>query len=129
MRSREAVRGSLLRATRFKADGTWEWKNDPRLLERHRASFTPEEYWAALEKVSVPSLFVLGQNSKLVAPETVRRMVETVPGSSATYVSKASHRVPGDNPIGFIKAVTPFLERYVLNSDAGRHRDVKLAPS
>lgn len=129
MRSREAVRGSLLRATRFKPDGTWEWKNDPRLLERHRASFTPEEYWAALEKVSVPSLFVLGQNSKLVAPETVRRMVETVPGSSATYVPKASHRVPGDNPIGFIKAVTPFLERYVPNSDVGRHRDVNLAPS
>ena len=86
MRSREAVRGSLLRATRFNPDGSWEWKNDPRLLERHRASFTPEEYWAALEKVSVPSLFVLGQNSKLVAPETVRRMVETVQGSSATYV-------------------------------------------
>ena len=129
MRSREAVRGSLLRATRFKPDGTWEWKNDPRLLERHRASFTPEEYWAALEKVSVPSLFVLGQNSKLVAPETVRRMIETVQGSSATYVPNASHRVPGDNPIGFIKAVSPFLDRYVLNSDVGRHRDVKLAPS
>lgn len=129
MRSREAVRGSLLRATRFNPDGTWEWKNDPRLLERHRASFTPEEYWAALEKVSVPSLFVLGQNSKLVAPETVRRMVETVQGSSATYVPKASHRVPGDNPIGFIKAVAPFLDRYVLNSDVGRRNDVNLAPS
>ena len=129
MRSREAVRGSLLRATRFKADGTWEWKNDQRLLERHRASFTPEEYWAALENVTVPSLFVLGQNSKLVAPETVRRMVETVPGSSATYVPKASHRVPGDNPIGFIKAVAPFLERYVLKSGVEGHSDVKLAPS
>ena len=129
MRSREAVRGSLLRATRFKADGTWEWKNDQRLLERHRASFTPEEYWAALENVTVPSLFVLGQNSKLVAPETVRRMVEMVPGSSATYVPKASHRVPGDNPIGFIKAVTPFLERYVLKSGVEGHSDVKLAPS
>ena len=34
MRSREAVKGSLLRATRLNPDGTWEWKNDPRLLEQ-----------------------------------------------------------------------------------------------
>ena len=129
MRSREAVKGSLLRATRLNPDGTWEWKNDPRLLERHRASFTPEEYWTALEKVSVPALFVLGKNSKLVAPETVRRMVETVQGSSATYVPKASHRVPGDNPIGFIKAVAPFLDRYLLESDVGRQHDVKNSPT
>ncbi len=113
MRNREAVRGSLLRATRIRSDGSWEWKNDPRLFDYHRPSFTSDDYWAALEKVNVPSLFVIGQNSKLVRPETVRRMVETVPGSSATYVPKASHRVPGDNPIGFIKAVSPFLKRYV----------------
>lgn len=114
MRNREAVRGSLLRATRVRPDGSWEWKNDPRLFDYHRPSFTSDDYWAALEKVNVPSLFVIGQNSKLVMPETVRRMIETVPGSSATYVPKASHRVPGDNPIGFIKAVAPFLDRYVI---------------
>ncbi len=114
MRNREAVRGSLLRATRVRPDGSWEWKNDQRLFDYHRPSFTSDDYWAVLEKVNVPSLFVIGQNSKLVTPETVRRMVETVPGSSATYVPKASHRVPGDNPIGFIKAVAPFLDRYVI---------------
>ena len=129
MRNRDAVRGSLLRATRVRPDGSWEWKNDQRLFDYHRPSFTSDEYWAALEKVTVPSLFVIGQNSKLVTPETVRRMVETVPGSSATYVPKASHRVPGDNPVGFIKAVSPFLDRYVLKIDVGSHRDVKPAPT
>ena len=114
MRNRDAVRGSLLRATRVRPDGSWEWKNDQRLFDYHRPSFTSDEYWAALGKVTTPTLFVLGRNSKLVTPETVRRMVETVPGSSATYVPKASHRVPGDNPVGFIKAVSPFLDRYVL---------------
>ena len=129
MRNRDAVRGSLLRATIVYPDGTWDWKNDQRLFDYHRPSFNSDDYWAALEKVTVPSLFVIGQNSKLVTPETVRRMIETVPGSSATYVPKASHRVPGDNPIGFIKAVSPFLDRYVPKSDVGRHRNVKLAPT
>ena len=113
MRNREAVRGSLLRATRVTEGGGWEWKHDPRLLEHHRPSFTPEDYWAALGKVVSPTLFVLGKNSKLVTTDTVRRMVEMVPGSSAGYVPNASHRVPGDNPVGFIRAVKPFLERYV----------------
>ena len=129
MRTRQAVEGSLLRATRVRSDGSWEWKHDPRLLEHHRASFTSDDYWAAMSRVTTPTLFVLGRNSKLVTTDTVRRMVETVSGSSATYVPNASHRVPGDNPIGFIKAVTPFLERYVLEERVGRLHDVKQAPT
>ena len=124
MRTRSAVEGSLLRATRVHSDGSWEWKHDVRLLEHHRSSYTSEDYWAALSKVTAPTMFVLGRNSKLVSTDTVRRMVETVPGSSATYVPNASHRVPGDNPLGFIKAVSPFLDRYVLKCDVGRHNDV-----
>ena len=129
MRNREAVRGSLLRATRATEDGGWEWKHDPRLLDHHRASFTSDDYWAALSKVKNPTLFVLGRNSKLVSTDVARRMVETVPGSSATYVPNASHRVPGDNPIGFIRAVKPFLERYVVEDGINRHRNITQEPS
>ena len=69
MRTREAVRGSLIRATRLHSDGTWEWKHDTRLLERHRVSYTSDELWAALDGVTAPALFVLGRNSKLVTPD------------------------------------------------------------
>ncbi len=127
MRTRDAVRGSLLRATRAHDNGTWEWKHDTRLLEHHGRSYTPDDFWAALSKVTAPALFVLGRNSKLVTSDVVRRMVETVPGSSATYVPDASHRVPGDNPIGFIRAVAPFLDRYVLNKDVLWDHDVERA--
>ena len=129
MRTRDAVRGSLLRATRAHGDGTWEWKHDTRLLEHHGRSYTPDDFWAALSKVTAPALFVLGRNSKLVTSDVVRRMVETVPGSSATYVPNASHRVPGDNPIGFIQAVSPFLDRYVLKKDVLAVHDVETAPT
>ena len=129
LRTPEAVRGSLIRATRVYPDGSWEWKHDPRLLERHQASYTSDDFWAALSGVTAPALFVLGRNSKLVSPDVVRRMVETVPGSSATYVPDAGHRVPGDNPLGFIRAVSPFLDRYVLKPGVGRKNDVKQAPT
>ena len=129
LRTRDAVRGSLLRATRVNADGKWQWKHDPRLLEHHNVSYTAEDFWAALGKVKAPTLFVLGRNSKLVTSDVVRRMVETVPGSSATYVPNASHRVPGDNPIGFIRAVSPFLDRYVLKKDVLTDHDVGKAPT
>ena len=129
MRTRDAVRGSLLRATRAHDDGTWEWKHDTRLLEHHGRSYTPDDFWASLSKVTAPALFVLGRNSKLVTSDVVRRMVETVPGSSATYVPNASHRVPGDNPIGFIRAVSPFLDRYVLKKDVLVDHDVEQAPT
>ncbi len=115
LRTPEAVRGSLMRAVRLYADDTWEWKHDPLLLEHHRISYKPDELWSALGGVSAPALFVLGRNSKLVSSDVVRRMVETVRGSSATYVPNASHRVPGDNPVGFLRAVSPFLDRYVLS--------------
>ncbi len=114
MRSREQVESSLRRATRIDPDGSWEWKHDPRLLDFHRVSFTADQLWDALGKVGAPSLFVIGSNSKMVAPNTVRRMVETVTGSSACYVPRASHRVPGDNPLGFFRAVEPFFERHLL---------------
>ena len=116
LRTPEAVRGSLMRTVRLQSDGTWEWKHGPRLLEHHRVSYTTDELWTALSEVSAPALFVLGRNSKLVSPHVVRRMVETVPGSSATYVPNASHRVPGDNPVGFIRAIAPFLDRYVVDA-------------
>ena len=114
LRTGEAVRGSLERAVNIDADGNWEWKHDPRLFDYHRVSYTPEELWCALGSVTAPTLFVLGKNSRLVAPETVQRMVQTVPGSNAVHLPNASHRVPGDNPTGFMSAVTPFLTTHLL---------------
>ncbi len=113
LRTAEAVRGSLERAVRINADGSWTWKHDPRLFDYHRVSYTPDELWSALAKVAAPTLFVLGKNSRMVAPETVERMVHSVAGSRSVRVPNASHRVPGDNPTGFLAAVTPFFQTHL----------------
>ena len=118
MRTHDQVRASLLRAVSTHDDGSWSWKHDPRLLDTHRTSYTSNELWSALSAVRKPTLFVLGRNSRMVSPETVRRMVESVPGSYASYVPNASHRVPGDNPLGFLKSVKPFLQRHLAEDFA-----------
>lgn len=118
MRTHDQVRASLLRAITIHKNGSWSWKHDPRLLDTHRTSYTSDELWSALGTVRKPTLFVLGRNSRMVSPETVRRMVETVPGSYASYVPNASHRVPGDNPLGFLKSVEPFLQRHLTKDPA-----------
>ena len=96
------------------ADGSWQWKHDPRLFDYHRVSYTSDELWAALGRVVAPTLFVLGKNSRMVAPETVERLTQAVPGSRAVHVPNASHRVPGDNPTGFLDAVDPFFQSNLL---------------
>lgn len=116
LRTVDAVRGSLERSVNIRADGGWEWKHDPRLFDHHRVSFSPEELWDALGKVTVPTLFVMGRNSRMVSPETVQRMLDVVPGSRAVTVPNASHRVPGDNPVGFLDAVAPFFETHLLSN-------------
>ena len=130
MRSREAVRGSLLRATRPQIRWHLGMEKRPSFARTTSSQFHTRRVLGSTRKGVRPiSLRARDKTQSSLLQKLYVRMVETVQGSSATYVPKASHRVPGDNPIGFIKAVTPFVERYVLNSDVGRHRDVKLGPS
>ena len=114
LRTSAAVRGSLERAVNIATDGSWQWKHDPRLFDYHRVSYTSDELWATLGRVVAPTLFVLGKNSRMVAPETVERMTQAVPSSRAVHVPNASHRVPGDNPTGFLDAVDPFFQSNLL---------------
>ncbi len=111
-RTPEQVRGSLRHSVRQRPDGKWTWKWDPALRQARTASlYGPVAQWAALSRVRCPTLFVLGAQSEMVAPETVRRMVAAVPGSIAETVENAGHLVAGDNPAGFDAAVKRFFGR------------------
>jgi pimeloyl-ACP methyl ester carboxylesterase len=111
-RTPEQVRGSLRHSVRQRPDGKWAWKWDPAVRQsRTASSYDPEAQWAALSRVRCPTLFVLGAQSEMVAPETLRRMVASVPGSTAETVENAGHLVAGDNPAGFDAAVKRFFDR------------------
>jgi pimeloyl-ACP methyl ester carboxylesterase len=113
-RTPEQVRGSLRHSVRQRPDGKWTWKWDPALRHARSPSVhDTEAQWAALSRVRCPTLFVLGAKSEMVGPETLRRMVASVPGSTAETVENAGHLVAGDNPAGFDAAVQRFFGRAV----------------
>lgn len=111
-RTPEQARGSLRHSVRQRPDGKWSWKWDPALRQaRSPSSYDPQEQWAALSRVRCPTLFVVGEQSGMVAQETLRRMVAAVPGSTVETIKNAGHLVAGDNPARFDAVVQRFLRR------------------
>ena len=112
-RTDEQLRGSVLRNAKRLDDGRWSWKYDPVMRRPEgRPKTGPEqenELWSALEAVRCPALVVRGEVSDVISPETVDEMVTRIPNASAVTVENAGHLVPGDNPVGFIQAIEPFL--------------------
>jgi pimeloyl-ACP methyl ester carboxylesterase len=66
----------------------------------------------SLPNIRVPSLVVVGAEDKpfLVASEYMARKI---PGARKAVVPDAGHAVNIDQPVGFMKAVTPFLKQFV----------------
>ncbi|MBI4504290.1 MAG: alpha/beta hydrolase, partial [Chloroflexi bacterium] len=118
-RSLESLRGSLSHSLKRLPNGKWTWKYDrvfrdpvrrPQLTTGERASL-----WTYVEKIACPTLVVIGASSDVMSPETGEKMLAVLPaGSELVVVPHAGHVVHGDNPEGFERAVTPFLERWVL---------------
>jgi len=103
-------------ALRLRDDGRYELKMDPALRkgvgqgDASRGSLTPEAQWAALARVSCPTLVVRGAASDILAPETADRMVdEVLKDGRLAVVPQAGHSVMTDNPEGFEEAVSAFL--------------------
>ncbi len=116
---------ALLRMARLglreREDGRFALKMDPALRGAFRAAETPEEaerheremtaaQWAALEKVTAPTLVVRGAASGVLSPEVADRMVdEVLANGRLAVVAQASHSVMTDNPEGFREAVASFV--------------------
>jgi esterase len=112
-RTEEQLKGSVLRNAKRLEDGRWSWKYDPVMRRAEgRPKTGPDqenELWSALEAAACPALVVRGAESDIVSPETVAEMVRRIPDARAVTVERAGHLVPGDNPVGFIQAIEPFL--------------------
>jgi pimeloyl-ACP methyl ester carboxylesterase len=101
-------------------DGSFELKMDPALrgMMSERSgeeidptdSMSPESQWAALARITCPTLVVRGAASDILAPETADKMVdEVLADGRLTVVARAGHSVMTDNPEGFEEAVSEFL--------------------
>ncbi len=123
-RTEEQVRGALVHSVRPLPDGRWTWKYDPRIRDARLSGYPRQALWDAITGISCPTLFVTGAESDMISSGTVDRMVSAVRGSTSAVVPRAGHRVPGDNPAGFLAVFSHFADSLPVRADGGtRHED------
>jgi pimeloyl-ACP methyl ester carboxylesterase len=110
-RTREQVLGALKYSIRQRSDGKWTWKYDKLLRTPGNRSpqWTPEQLWAAVARITCPTLVVRGGDSDIFADETMRNMQQVIPNCTTVTVPGAGHLVAGDNPADFLMALQQFL--------------------
>lgn len=69
------------------------------------------DLWPYVERMTVPTLMVLGSESDLVAKETLERMKKVVPDLTVITVEGATHMVPQDKPAEFERHLRTFLKK------------------
>lgn len=61
----------------------------------------------------VPTLFIVGEEDSIVAPEVIDAMHRTMPGSQLVKVPGAGHSVYFEMPEEFNRIVSEFLQQHV----------------
>ena len=107
------LRESLKHSVRQLANGKWTWKHDLAFRAGRPSAPPPEtEYlWRCIERIRVPTLIVRGGMSNVLPESAAQRMVRTIPSCQLVTIERAGHRVPGDAPAAFERALAGFLER------------------
>jgi pimeloyl-ACP methyl ester carboxylesterase len=111
-RQPERLRRSLLHNLRQTPRGTWTWKHDP---ERYSGAQQdpgrrPETLWAAVRRITCPTLVVRGSESDLFLEQDAAKLVAALPNARLARVAGAGHTVQGDQPRALAEAIVAFLD-------------------
>jgi pimeloyl-ACP methyl ester carboxylesterase len=82
----------------------------PKEWEARIFSAAPHDLWPHLRKVSVPTLFVQGENSDTFLDAARKKIEKEVPGARTVVIPGASHFVPMERPTELARLVDDFLE-------------------
>ena len=109
------IRGSIVNNLKQLPNGNWTWKYDKALRApgAQNRIITPEiatRLWKYLESLQCPTLVVKGDRSDVFSGHTADEMLDRIPNAQLAVVENAGHLVTGDNPSGFEKAVTNFIQ-------------------
>ena len=111
-RSREHIERTVKYNLLQRADGKYVSKRDhgPRLAttrtQRERSDLFSLQDAA---KITQPTLLIRGADSNVLAADAAQRFVNALPDGQLVTVLDSGHNVHGQNTVGFIKALTPFL--------------------
>jgi pimeloyl-ACP methyl ester carboxylesterase len=109
----EQLRSTVINNVRQNEAGKWIWKYDSVLRDpaRPRSGIPSEQAWSYLKNIQCPTLLIRGADSDVLTADTALKMEQIMRDCTLITVGKAGHLVPGDNPVGFISAVRPWLDR------------------
>lgn len=98
--------------------GRWYWHWDPAFLQLNdepmRQADTIPRYDRARDAaaaLTVPTMLIRGQQSRVVSEDGARELVELVPTAEVVDVEGAGHMVAGDDNDVFSGGLTKFLDR------------------
>jgi len=111
-RSLDDQRELALGVLRRRPDGRWIWKMDPAYIEQRVKVGPPERpaLWAALSRVTCPTLVVWGTDSDVLSEAQARRMVDTLTNGELVTVAGVGHAPTLVEP-SVVSALERFLGR------------------
>jgi pimeloyl-ACP methyl ester carboxylesterase len=105
--SPEVVRHVARHSGRKTADGTWRHKFDRSLYAIfERVDGMP--YW---DQIRIPTLLMKGEHSNRVSADVLSAVKARSPHVELVEVPDSDHHITLDNPAGFVRSVTAFLDR------------------
>ena len=85
--------------------GRLVWKRDPNLVK----GFVETELWDSVSKITAPALYVIGGGSRIVPPETQKRLADTLRNCRIIVMPGLGHYPDEEDTEGFLAIVQPFL--------------------
>jgi pimeloyl-ACP methyl ester carboxylesterase len=113
------LRQSLLHNLHQLPNGKWTWKYDRRHRVRPDLDTLEEQregLWADVSSITCPTLIARGARSDVFTDEDASELAGMFPQARWVRVDRAGHTVQGDNPLGLIEVMTPFLEKLPWSS-------------
>lgn len=108
-----------------KTDAGYSVKRDPHFRDQFRKLLQTGErpklgvdMWQLLGEVRCPILSLRGARSDMYAPETMQKMKAANPRVQVAEVEGAGHDIAGENPQGFVRAFSTFLEKSESDTDS-----------
>jgi pimeloyl-ACP methyl ester carboxylesterase len=113
-RSREHIERTIKYNLIRRADGRYVTKHDRRRFfpaaENSQQRLLGAPGLEQLKQLELPTLIIRGGDSNVLLQDAADRFVAALPDGKLITVPKCGHNVASQNTVGFLEALTPFLQ-------------------